>query len=230
MANWILESTPITRTLANSKPFLFPFRVRVTVVLLYCIHTCTPEVFQVLLYCISHLKSSISHSCGSTPEEFLIFFFFSVKSCMNSLLPLGVVVQKMDNTIVDRMEWLWSPPDSFVIQGFWYSARSWSREIQVDPGNSQKHAKYCKNSKMWNLSQLLGLSNCRKHANVSWNFITTNCANTVPNLPGANYVVKKWALVMILKASLPLAHFSSVLLLKEQMIISVKKSEKCSSN
>ena len=34
---------------------------------------------------------------------------------------------------------------------------------------------------------------------------------------------------MILKASLPSAHFSSVLLLKEQMIISVKKSEKCSS-
>ena len=100
-------------------------------------------------------------------------FFFSVKSCMNSLLPLGVVVQKMDNTIVDRVEWLWSPSDSFVIQGFWYSAaRSWSREIQVNPGNSQKHAKYCKNSKMWNLSQLLGLFNCCKHANVSWNFIT----------------------------------------------------------
>ena len=51
-------------------------------------------------------------------------------------------------------------------------------------------------------------------------------ANTVPNLPGANYVVKNWALVMILKASLPSAHFSSVLLLKEQMIISVKKKWK----
>ena len=48
-------------------------------------------------------------------------------------------------------------------------------------------------------------------------------ANSVPNLPGANYVVKNWALVMILKGSLPLAHFLSVLLLKEQMIISVKK-------
>ena len=155
--------------------------------------------------------------------------FFSVKSCMNSLLPLGVVVQKMDNTIVDRVEWLWSPSDSFVIQGFWYSARSWSHEIQVNPGNSQKHAKYCKNSKMWNLSQLLG---CLIAVNMQM-FLETSSpqwANSVPNLPGANYVVKNWALVMILKASLPSAHFSSVLLLKEQMIISVKKSEKCSSN
>ena len=66
-------------------------------VLLYCIQT--EVVFQVLLYCISHLKSSIS--CGSTPEEFLEFvFFFSLKSCMNSLLPLGVVVQQVDNIIV----------------------------------------------------------------------------------------------------------------------------------
>ena len=38
-------------------------------------------------------------------------------------------------------------------------------------------------------------------------------ANNVPKLPGVNYVAKKWALLMILKA-LPLAHFSSALSLK----------------
>ena len=147
---------------------------------------------------------------------------------MNSLLPLGVVVQKKDNTIVDRVEWIWSPSDSFVIQGFWYSARSWSREIQVNPGNSQKHAKYCKNR----CETYLSYWGCLIAVNMQM-FLETSSpqwANTVPNLPGANYVVKNWAPVMILKASLPSAHFSSVLLLKEQMIISVKKREKCSSN
>ena len=39
------------------------------------------------------------------------------------------------------------------------------------------------------------------------------CANNVPKLPGVNYVAKNWALVMMLKA-LPLAHFSSALLLE----------------
>ena len=41
-------------------------------------------------------------------------------------------------------------------------------------------------------------------------------ANKVPKLPGIDYVVKNWALAMML----PLAHFSVVLLLKEQVIIS----------
>ena len=35
MANWILQSIPITRNLANLNCFSFPLRVRVTVVLLY---------------------------------------------------------------------------------------------------------------------------------------------------------------------------------------------------
>ena len=39
------------------------------------------------------------------------------------------------------------------------------------------------------------------------------CANNVSKLPGVNYVAKNWALVMMLKA-LPLAHFSSALLLE----------------
>ena len=47
-------------------------------------------------------------------------------------------------------------------------------------------------------------------------------ANNDPKLPGVNYVAKNWALAMMLKA-LPLVHFWSVLLLKEQMMTSVKK-------
>ena len=48
-------------------------------------------------------------------------------------------------------------------------------------------------------------------------------ANNVLKLPGVDYVAKTWAQAMMLKA-LPLVHFLSVLLLKEQMITSVKKT------
>ena len=42
-------------------------------------------------------------------------------------------------------------------------------------------------------------------------------ANNVPKLPGVDCVAENWALAMMLKA-LPLVHFWSVLLLKEQKI------------
>ena len=50
-------------------------------------------------------------------------------------------------------------------------------------------------------------------------------ANNAPKLPGVDYVAKNWALAMMLKA-LPLAHFWSVLLLKEQMMTFVRKTLK----
>ena len=50
-------------------------------------------------------------------------------------------------------------------------------------------------------------------------------ANNVPKLPGVDYVAKNWALAMMLKA-LPLVQFWSVLLLKEQMMTSVRKTLK----
>ena len=103
--------------------------------------------------------------------------------------------------------------------GLWYFAWSRSREIQVNPRNPAKFKKHEKNAKcgrnlikymsvqhIWNLFQLLGLK----------------CANNIPKLPGVDYVAKNWALAMMLKA-LPLVHFWSVLLLKEQMMTSVRK-------
>ena len=50
-------------------------------------------------------------------------------------------------------------------------------------------------------------------------------ANNVPKLPGVDYVVKNWALAMMLKA-LSLVHFWNVLLLKEQMMTSFRKTLK----
>ena len=50
-------------------------------------------------------------------------------------------------------------------------------------------------------------------------------ANNVPKLPGVDYVAKNWAPAMMLKA-LPLVHFWSVLLLKEQMMTSFRKTLK----
>ena len=50
-------------------------------------------------------------------------------------------------------------------------------------------------------------------------------ANNISKLPGVDYVAKNWALAMMLKA-LPLVNFWSVLLLKEQMMTSVRKTLK----
>ena len=50
-------------------------------------------------------------------------------------------------------------------------------------------------------------------------------ANNILKLPGVDYVAKNRALAMMLKA-LPLVHFWSVLLLKEQMMTSVRKTLK----
>ena len=52
-----------------------------------------------------------------------------------------------------------------------------------------------------------------------------NRTNNIPKLPGVDYVAKNWALAMMLKA-LPLVHFWSILLLKEQMMTSVRKTFK----
>ena len=51
------------------------------------------------------------------------------------------------------------------------------------------------------------------------------CGNNVLKLPGIVYVAKNWALAKMLKA-LPLVHFWSVLLWKEQMMTSVRKTLK----
>ena len=80
---------------------------------------------------------------------------------------------------------------------------------------------------IWNFSQLLRLFSCRKLVNLSWNFVaeTSKLHPKTPKLPGVDYVAKNWAVTMMLKA-LPLVQFWSVLLLKEQMMTSVRKTLK----
>ena len=114
------------------------------------------------------------------------------------------------------------------MQGFWYFARSRSREIHK---NSQNTAKFGKNlikymsvQQFWNLSQILGVFTCRKLANLCQNFVAETCKQ-LSETTRRNYVAKTWALAMMLKA-LPLVHFWSVLLLKEQMMTSVRKTLK----
>ena len=115
--------------------------------------------------------------------------------------------------------------------GFWYFAPSQSREIHKNTQNTAKFGrnliKYMSVQHIWNFSQLLGLFTCRKLVNLSWNFVTETCKQrpVTSKLPGVDYVAKNWALAMMLKA-LPLVHFWSVLLLKEQMMTSVRKTLK----
>ena len=121
--------------------------------------------------------------------------------------------------------------DAARSQGFWYFAPSQSREIHKNTQNTAKFGrnliKYMSVQHIWNFSQLLGLFTCRKLVNLSWNFVTETCKQrpVTPKLPGVDYVAKNWALAMMLKA-LPLVHFWSVLLLKEQMMTSVRKTLK----
>ena len=106
--------------------------------------------------------------------------------------------------------------------------RLWSREIHKNRQNTTKFSrnliKYMFVQQFWNLSQLLGVFTCRKLANLCYNFVTETCKQR-SKLPGIDYVAKNWALAMMLKA-LPLVHFWSVLLLKEQMMTSVRKTFK----
>ena len=105
------------------------------------------------------------------------------------------------------------------------------REIYKNTQNTAKFGrnltKYTSVQHIWNFSQLLGLFTCHKLVNLSWNFVTETCKQrpVTPKLPGVDYVAKNWALAMMLKA-LPLVHFWSVLLLKEQMMTSVRKTLK----
>ena len=108
---------------------------------------------------------------------------------------------------------------------------SQSREIHKNTQNTAKFGRnliiYMSVQHVWNVCQLFGLFTCRKLVNLSWNFVTETCKQrpVTPKLPGVDYVAKNWALAMMLKA-LPLVHFWSVLLLKEQMMTSVRKTLK----
>ena len=102
-------------------------------------------------------------------------------------------------------------PSTF--QGFWYFMQSQSCENQVNPWNPWNLIKYMSVQHIWNLFWLLGLFTCCKLATLS---SSLKSANNILKLPGINYVVKNWALAMMLKA-LPLVHFWSVLLLKDHL-------------
>ena len=121
-----------------------------------------------------------------------------------------------------------------------YMMDRWSRscEIQVNPWNPAKFTKTRKVQR--NLVEML--SNTCLYSNFEtclsyWGYLlavnsqiyvktsSLKRANNVPKLPGVDYVAKNWALAMMLKA-LPLVHFWSVLLLKEQMMTSVRKTLK----
>ena len=116
------------------------------------------------------------------------------------------------------------------MQSFWYFAQSPSREIQVNPRNPTEFTKTHKiprnsveilsNTCLYNISETyLSYWGCLLAVNLQIYLETSSlkCANN-----GVDYVAKNWALAMMLKALL-LVHFWSVLLLKEQMMTSVRK-------
>ena len=77
------------------------------------------------------------------------------------------------------------------------------------------------NTCLYNISQLLGLFTCHKLANLSWNFVTEMCKQRRETIKH-RLCCEKLGTSQLLKA-LPLVHFWSVLLLKEQMMSSSRK-------
>ena len=94
------------------------------------------------------------------------------------------------------------------------------REIEIHK-STQNTAKFSRNFiKYLSVQHICNLSQ-QIHLETS----SLKRANIVLRLPGVDYVAKTWALGMMLKA-LPLVHFWSVLLLREQMMTSVRKTFK----
>ena len=105
-----------------------------------------------------------------------------------------------------------------------------SCEIHKNTKNTAKFGrnlvKYMSVQRIWNLFQLLDRGyllavNLQIYLRTS----SLKRANNIPKLPGVDYGTKNWALAIMLKA-LPLVHFWSVLLLREQMMTSVRKTLK----
>ena len=111
----------------------------------------------------------------------------------------------------------------FDIQGFWYFARSRSREIQVNPQNPTKFTKTRKIPR--NSVEILSstcLYNIFETYFSYWGYLlainlqiylktlSLKCANNIPKLLGEDYVAKNWARAMMLKA-LPLVTWDQAL-------------------
>ena len=91
-----------------------------------------------------------------------------------------------------------------------YFAWSRSRKIQVNPRNSQKHAKYHEiryKSVFSNTCLYSNFETCLSYwgyllavnSQIYVKTLSLKCANNVRKLPGIDYVVKNWALAMMLK-------------------------------
>ena len=118
------------------------------------------------------------------------------------------------------------------IQGFWYFKQSWSRKkfrlIHKKCKIQQNSIEILWNTCLYNIFETcLSYWGCLlpvKLANLS-ETLSLKHANNVPKLHGVDCVAKNWALAMMLKA-LPMVHFWSMLLMKEQMMTSVRKTLK----
>ena len=71
----------------------------------------------------------------------------------------------------------------------------------------------------------MGVFTCHKLPNLCQNFVTETCKQCSKTTRRRLCCEKLWALAMMLKA-LPLVHFWNILLLKEQMMTSIRKTLK----
>ena len=140
---------------------------------------------------VQSLSLLLSHKLMQPDLADLLETLSSLYPALAPLVPLKIFGREFltthKNTYIEDVTWPrgdtnFSSSVSVCLntrQGFWYFARSRSREIQVNPRNPPKFGKnlnkYMSVQHIWNLFQLLGLFTCCKRANVSWNFVTETC-------------------------------------------------------
>ena len=123
------------------------------------------------------------------------------------------------------------------LEGFWYFKRLRRCKIQVNLRNPTKFMKtheipgnsleIISNTCLCDIKlseTYLGYQGCLLSVNlrIYLETLSQKQANNVPKFAGIDNVAKNWALAMMKLKALLLAHFSMVLLVKEQTILSLK--------
>ena len=171
---------------------------------------------------VQSLSLLLSHKLMQPDLADLLETLSSLYPALAPLVPLKIFGREFltthKNTYIEDVTWPrgdtnFSSSVSVCLntrQGFWYFARSRSREIQVNPRNPAKFTKTRKiprnsveilsNTCLYNIFETyFSYRGYLLAVNLQIYLETSSLkrANNVPKLPGVNYVAKNWALAMM---------------------------------
>lgn len=129
---------------------------------------------------------------GERHLPYCIFLYICTLGTFNKLSALWILLDR--STLFCGLKWHLHNYHSGLLIFHVVVEPQNSGKSTKSPQNPQKQ-KYSKNHNIWNLFWLLGLFNCRKHANlIILKLCQCNEQTTSQLLPGKDYVVNNWAL------------------------------------